>query len=142
MSCFSRSTLKRLAMFKNYTKSLRSLAMCAFTLGAATGANAQVTSFPWTESFEDTSPTREQWTQIYEVNTMAWTFATSPSTGGSGVTAYDGTKMANYPATSHLFDKTKLVSPVLVKQRRYSNTAISLPKSVLVTRSKLAANFL
>jgi hypothetical protein len=83
------------------------------TLLLVTVANAQITTFPWTENFEDSSPTRASWTQIYEVNNMSWTFATSASTGSSGVTAYDGTKFANYPGTSHNFDKTKLVSPVL-----------------------------
>lgn len=101
-------------MFKNYTKILRTPKVAAaFALFAFGAANSQVATFPWTETFEDTSPTRELWTQIYEVNNMSWTFATAPSTGGSGVTAYQGSKMANYPATSHNFDKTKLVSPVL-----------------------------
>lgn len=75
--------------------------------------NAQITTFPWTETFEDNSPTRASWTQIYEVNNMSWTFASTASTGGTGVTAYEGTKFANYPGTSHNFDKTKLVSPAL-----------------------------
>jgi hypothetical protein len=79
----------------------------------AFGANAQISTFPWMETFEDNSPSRGAWTQIYEVNNMSWTFATSPSTGGGGVTAYEGVKFANYPGTSHDFDKTKLVSPVL-----------------------------
>lgn len=88
--------------------------LCLFTIGI----NAQVSTFPWTETFEDNSPTRAEWTQIYEVNTMSWTFATAPSTGGyiggaSSAVAYEGTKFANYPGTSHNFDKTKLVSPVL-----------------------------
>ncbi|MFL9833554.1 T9SS type A sorting domain-containing protein [Chryseobacterium terrae] len=74
--------------------------------------NAQITSFPWTETFEDNSPTRGDWTQIYEVNNMSWTFASTSSTG-SVSTAYEGVKFANYPGTSHNFDKTKLVSPVL-----------------------------
>lgn len=87
----------------------------AFALVVASSivVNAQITTFPWTETFEDSSPTRADWTQIYEVNNMSWTFATSASTGSSGVTAYEGTKFANYPGTSHEFDKTKLVSPPL-----------------------------
>lgn len=75
--------------------------------------NAQITTFPWTETFEDNSPTRGDWTQIYEVNNMAWTFASAASTGSSNITAYEGTKFANYPGDSHDFDKTKLVSPPL-----------------------------
>lgn len=70
-------------------------------------------TFPWTETFEDNSPTRGDWTQIYEVNNMAWTFASAASTGSSNITAYEGTKFANYPGDSHNFDKTKLVSPPL-----------------------------
>lgn len=76
-------------------------------------ANAQITTFPWTETFEDSSPSRAEWTQIYEVNTMAWNFAIAPTTGGAGITAFEGTKFANFRADSHNFDKTKLVSPVL-----------------------------
>lgn len=83
------------------------------SLMALTGMNAQVTSFPWTETFEDNSPTRSQWTQIYEVNNMSWTFTTDASTGSYDLGAYQGTMFANYPATSHNFDTTKLVSPVL-----------------------------
>lgn len=77
------------------------------------GIKAQITTFPWMETFEDNSPTRSSWTQIFEVNNMSWTFVSSPTTGGSGVTAYEGVKFANYPADSHNFDKTKLVSPIL-----------------------------
>lgn len=90
----------------------KKLFFASLVLGAI-GVNAQVTNFPWTETFEDNSPTRASWTQIYEVNNMSWTFASSPSTGGTGVTPYEGLKFANYPGTSHLFDKTKLVSPIL-----------------------------
>lgn len=108
-------------MKQNYYEKLfsKSFFMAFPFLFFALGLNAQVTSFPWTETFEDSSPTRDAWTQIYEVNTMSWTFATSPSTGGymgaqpASSVAYEGSKMANYPATSHNFDRTKLVSPVL-----------------------------
>lgn len=99
-------------MRKNFTLLSCSLAAMLF---ATTGTTAQVSAFPWTETFEDDSPTRSQWTQIYEVNAMSWTYAATPSTGGwTGDSApYEGSLMANYPATSHDFDKTKLVSPVL-----------------------------
>lgn len=97
--------------------------LASFAL-ACTGVNAQVSTFPFTETFEDASPTRSAWTQIYEVNNMSWTYATSPTTGGTGVTAYEGTKFANYPGTSHNFDKTKLVSPVL-DLSNYENASVS-----------------
>lgn len=86
------------------------------------GAKAQVTSFPWTETFEDDSPTRSGWTQIYETNNMIWTFASSATTGSPGITAFGGTKFANFPANSSSADKTKLVSPPL------NSSALSSPK--------------
>lgn len=106
--------MKRNYFGTGWLKTIPKAALVVGSLLALSGANAQVSTFPWTEDFEDASPTREAWTQIYETNNMSWTFATSPSTGGFGsVVAHDGVKMANYPATSHNFDKTKLVSPVL-----------------------------
>ena len=78
-----------------------------------TGVNAQITTFPWTETFEDSSPSRPAWTQIYESGTMAWTFATDASTGSYNLDPYQGSKVANFPANSWNSEKTKLVSPVL-----------------------------
>lgn len=98
---------------KNLSLLKRGFNLALFVFAIATGVQAQVTTFPWVETFEDDSTTRPDWTQIYEVNNMSWTYAESPSTGGAGVMAYEGTKFANYPADSHNFDKTKLVSPVL-----------------------------
>lgn len=96
-----------------FTPFLKQCSLTVLLFVFTVAANAQISTFPWMETFEDSSPTRGSWTQIYEVNNMSWTFATSPSTGGTGVSAYEGVKFANYPGTSHLFDKTKLVSPVL-----------------------------
>lgn len=76
-------------------------------------SQAQISSFPWTETFEDSSPTRSSWTQIYEANNMSWTFASSATTGSTGVTAFSGTKFANFPANSSTADKTKLITPPL-----------------------------
>ncbi|WP_445431477.1 T9SS type A sorting domain-containing protein [Chryseobacterium indoltheticum] len=98
---------------KLFSKFVSKRTLLAFAVLGISFMNAQITTFPWTETFEDNSPTRASWTQIYEVNNMSWTFASTASTGGTGVTAYEGTKFANYPGTSHNFDKTKLVSPVL-----------------------------
>ncbi|MFC3158839.1 Por secretion system C-terminal sorting domain-containing protein [Chryseobacterium arachidis] len=83
------------------------------TVFSAIGVHAQISSFPWLETFEDDSPTRSAWTQVYETNNMSWTFASSASTGSVGVTAFGGTKFANFPATSSTADRTKLVSPPL-----------------------------
>lgn len=98
---------------KLFSKFVSKRTLLAIAVLGISFMNAQITTFPWTETFEDNSPTRASWTQIYEVNNMSWTFASTASTGGTGVTAYEGTKFANYPGTSHNFDKTKLVSPVL-----------------------------
>lgn len=110
----------QIIMTQNYNQNSvkKHFFLTLFVLIFSLGATAQISSFPWTETFEDNSTSRADWTQIYEVNTMAWTYATSPSTGGyvggaSSATAYEGTKFANFPGTSHFFDKTKLVSPVL-----------------------------
>jgi hypothetical protein len=89
---------------------------------SAMGVKAQVSTFPWTETFEDDSPTRSSWTQIHETNSVDWTFSSSATTGSVGVPALSGTKFANFPANSSNADKTKLVSPPL-------NTAgLSTPK--------------
>ncbi|MDQ0593174.1 hypothetical protein QFZ37_001543 [Chryseobacterium ginsenosidimutans] len=89
---------------------------------SAMGAKAQLSTFPWTETFDDDSPTRSGWTQIYETNNVNWTFSSTATTGSVGIPAFSGTKFANFPATSSNADKTKLVSPPL-------NTAgLSSPK--------------
>lgn len=38
----------------------------ALTIFSAIGLHAQISTFPWTETFEDNSPTRSGWTQVYE----------------------------------------------------------------------------
>lgn len=73
--------------------------------------NAQISTFPWTETFEDNSPTRSSWTQIHETNNVDWTFTSVATTGSVGVVAVGGTKFANFPANTTSADKTKLVSP-------------------------------
>jgi len=102
---------KQLGLIARVTEKLVLFFMVLF----ANTLHSQITTFPWVETFEDVSTTRASWTQVYEVNAMSWTFATSPSTGSHvGFTgAYQGTKFANYPGNSHVFDRTKLVSPVL-----------------------------
>jgi hypothetical protein len=92
------------------------------TVFSVMGMKAQVSTFPWTETFEDDSPTRSSWTQIFETNNMNWTFSSSATTGSVGIPAVGGTKFANFPSNSSTADKTKLVSPPL-------NTAgLSSPK--------------
>jgi len=94
----------------------------ALTIFSAIGIHAQVSTFPWTETFEDNSPTRSAWTQVYEANNMSWTFASSATTGSNGVTAFAGTKFANFPANTSGAEKTKLVTPPL------NSAALSSPK--------------
>lgn len=77
------------------------------------GANAQISTFPWTETFETNSPSRASWTQIYESGTMAWTFAADATTGSYDLDPFEGALVANFPANSWGGEKTKLVSPVL-----------------------------
>ncbi len=84
-----------------------------FTVFSAIGLNAQISTFPWTETFEDNSPTRSSWTQVYETSNMSWTFASSATIGSPGVTAFGGSKFANFPANSSGAEKTKLVTPPL-----------------------------
>ncbi len=69
--------------------------------------------FPWTETFEDDSATRDDWTQIYEVGTGDWTWALG-SSGGLITTAHNGVLNARYVSASGTNDPvTKLVTPVL-----------------------------
>ena len=74
--------------------------------------NAQVVSFPWTETFEATSPTVASWTKIYVSGTKEWT---NVQTAYAGYTTgpYTGTYMAEFDITSFSANTTKYVSPVL-----------------------------
>jgi hypothetical protein len=70
-----------------------------------------VTSFPWTETFEDDSPSRTAWSQIQEVGAGSWTYVAG-SSGGSITNAYAGTKNARFVSTSGTASPiTKLISP-------------------------------
>jgi uncharacterized protein YjdB len=93
---------------------IRNVSLTAIILIAAgTGACAQVTTFPWTENFENSSTTRPQWTQIHEVGEMDWNFAPDATTGSYTLSAYEGAMVADFPANSWAGEITKLVSPVL-----------------------------
>ncbi len=76
------------------------------------GANAQVTTFPWTETFETASSTVSQWTKIYESGNKEWT---NVQTAYYGYTtgAYQGSYMAEFDITTFNGSTTKYVSPVL-----------------------------
>ena len=96
------------------------LLMCALTCTAF--ANAQVTTFPWTENFEDTSPTQTQWVceHIAGTNTsvpsgLFWSIKTTTSVGYFSSTGpYEGAKMAVFDTRSHTRDGiARFISPVL-----------------------------
>jgi hypothetical protein len=74
--------------------------------------NAQVTTFPWNETFETTSATASAWTQIYESGTKDWENV-SVAYAGYTTGAYQGNLMAEFDITSFDGDATKYVSPVL-----------------------------
>jgi len=80
---------------------------------AFTTACGAVTTFPFLEDFEATSNTRDCWTQIEEIGTASWTYATG-SSGGAITTAYSGTENARFVSQSGTNSPVvKLVSPVL-----------------------------
>ncbi|TVQ12241.1 MAG: choice-of-anchor D domain-containing protein [Bacteroidetes bacterium] len=72
-----------------------------------------ISSFPWTETFEDDSPSRAGWTQINEVGTVSWTFAAG-SSGGAITSAFEGELNARFVSQSGTNNPvTKLVTPPL-----------------------------
>lgn len=75
-------------------------------------STAQVSTYPWTETFEDASPTLSLWTQVQESGTKSWTTESSyyPYTPN---TPYSGTKMAQFNCASFSDDTTKYISPFL-----------------------------
>lgn len=97
-------------MDKKLHISLRKLLFSMVLAGSL--SNAQVTTFPWTETFEDVSPTVSQWTQIVESGSKSWSVVSSAYYGYT-TGPYQGTKMAQYDITSFGSDTTKYVSPVL-----------------------------
>lgn len=74
--------------------------------------NAQVTSFPWTETFETDSPTVGLWTEIFESGTQEWDVVQTAYTGYT-TGPYQGSYMAEFDIASFDGDATKYVSPVL-----------------------------
>ncbi|SIQ09851.1 Por secretion system C-terminal sorting domain-containing protein [Chryseobacterium sp. RU37D] len=75
-------------------------------------STAQVTTFPWTETFETDSPTAASWTKIYESGNKEWTNVQT-SYYGYSTGPYAGSYMAEFDITSFSNDTTKYVSPVL-----------------------------
>jgi hypothetical protein len=71
-----------------------------------------VTSYPFIETFEETSTTRDDWTQIQEQGNKTWTFVNGDG-GGTITTAYEGSLNAKFTSSTYAGDKTKLVSPFM-----------------------------
>jgi len=74
------------------------------------GLDATVDDFPYTETFENDSPTRTFWTQIQEVGNGSWTYAEGAGSG-SILTAHSGALNARFLDLGSGY-KTKLVSPL------------------------------
>ncbi|MDR2237480.1 MAG: T9SS type A sorting domain-containing protein [Chryseobacterium sp.] len=84
--------------------------------------NAQVTTFPWTETFETSSPTSTQWVCEYITGTnssvpsgLFWSIKSSTSVGYFGSSgAYQGSQMAVFDTRSHSRDAVaRFISPVM-----------------------------
>ena len=84
-------------------------------------AYAQVNSFPWLETFEDSSPTVSGWTYEYisgnntsTPDNIFWKVTTTPSVGYySSQAAYDGDKMLDFDPRSFTGHSGRYISPVL-----------------------------
>ncbi len=76
------------------------------------GNDVTINSYPFTETFETSSTTRNNWFQIQETGTGLWTFATGSGDGGAIDAAYNGTFNARFTATENL-KISKIVSPIL-----------------------------
>jgi len=76
-----------------------------------TGIDPVITSFPFHETFENDSPTRDLWTQIEEYGYASWSYATGAGRG-SILTAHDGSLNAQFWDIGSEYI-TKLVTPIL-----------------------------
>lgn len=71
-----------------------------------------VSEFPWTETFENNSPTRNCWYQEIEQGFNYWSFANGAE-GGEITHAYQGEKNAKFSSSDGGPHITKLISPEL-----------------------------
>ncbi|MFY0482347.1 fibronectin type III domain-containing protein [Flavobacterium sp. PLA-1-15] len=82
------------------------------TIGSFTTSCGAITAFPFTETFEDASATRNCWTNEFVINNISWIY----TAGGGGTlltSAYAGTKNASFYHPVDADAITKLVSPVM-----------------------------
>lgn len=86
--------------------------------------NDVIAAFPWTETFEDNSISRNKWTQVKISGTKSWTFNTGA--GGIGLiqTAKNGVKNARFTSTLNGPNITQLITPLL-NLSGVSNPALS-----------------
>ena len=75
------------------------------------GVDPLVDVFPFTETFEDDSPTRNKWTQIIDNGFGEWTYVTGAGEFTSITSAHRGTLNARFTQTTNA-NINKLVSPV------------------------------
>lgn len=95
------------------TKGCGSSASAWSIIGSFTTACGTIIAFPFTETFETSSTTRNCWTQIQEVGSYSWTYATGAGAGGI-TSAHGGTLNARFVSiTGTASAVTKLVSPVM-----------------------------
>lgn len=104
------------AVMSSYSNAL------TFKTALACNVNGSVTSYPYLEDFEDSSPSIGCWTQIQEVGTADWTFAEG-AIGGVITTAYSGTQNMRFVSENDIASPiTKLVSP------QFDLTSLSNPE--------------
>jgi hypothetical protein len=89
---------------------------------SGTGIDVTISVFPFNETFEDDSPSRDMWMQIRETGSSDWTFETGAGNGNI-FTAHDGILNARFTSTAAL-KITKLVSPI------FDLTSVTDPKVV------------
>lgn len=83
------------------------------TVTANIADNDIISTFPWTETFEDNSISRSKWTQLKISGNKSWTFNTGA--GGLGLiqTAKSGVKNARFTSTLNGPVITQLITPLL-----------------------------
>jgi len=80
-----------------------------------------VTNFPFVETFESNSATRDDWTQTITYGTQIWTYTTGAG-GGNITSAYEGYRNAMFISSDDFGYGARLISPVL------DLSTLSLPK--------------
>ncbi len=92
---------------------MKKLSLIFAALFAVACINAQISVFPWTETFEDDSDTRDLWTQQYVEGNLDWSY---DSGAGSGAitNAFEGDANARFVAVYSEDElSTFLISPIL-----------------------------